>query len=74
MDILTIKEAALYLKCSASSIRALVREKRIPFFRVGNKLFFKKESIDVWVSNQEVNNLQKDSYEINIRPLERRME
>ncbi len=50
------KEIANYLNCSVSSIRALVRNKAIPNFRIGAKLNFNKESIDKWIESQEIEN------------------
>lgn len=65
-----IKEVSKYLKCSISGIRNLVRNKNIPFYRVGNRLFFKKSSIDLWIDEQEKNNMQDTIYETKIKPLE----
>lgn len=65
-----IKEVANYLKCSISGIRNLVRNKNIPFYRVGNRLFFKKSSIDLWIDKQEKNNMQDTICETKIKPLE----
>ncbi len=53
MEILNIKEVASYLHCSISLIRNLVRSGEIPYFRLGNRLFFKKETINFWISNNE---------------------
>lgn len=53
----TINEASQYLRCSVSGIRNLVRNKTIPFYRLGNRLYFKKSSLDKWITQQEVNNL-----------------
>lgn len=53
MEILNIKEVASYLHCSISLIRNLVRSGEIPYFRLGNRLFFKKETINYWISNNE---------------------
>lgn len=64
-----IKEVAQYLKCSVSGIRNLVRDKEIPFYRIGNRLFFKKASIDLWINNQEFSNMQESDYEIRIKSL-----
>jgi len=33
-DTFSIKELSLYLKCSISGIRNLVRNKKIPYFRI----------------------------------------
>ncbi len=65
-----IKEVAKYLKCSESLIRNLVRKKAIVYFRVGNRLYFKKSSIDKWITQQEVNNILDSAVdEIKIKPL-----
>ncbi len=69
-DTFNIKELAEYLKCSESLIRKYVRNKSIPYFRVGNRLFFRKETIDLWIQNQELQNMQQDTYEKQIKPFE----
>ena len=56
MEIFDVKETANYLNCSISSVRKLVRENKIPFFRIGTKLSFKKKTIDDWICNQENSN------------------
>ena len=62
MEVFTIKQLIEYLKCSESTIRKLVRSKAIPYFRVGNKIYFSKRAIDLWVRQQEVVNLQVLNY------------
>lgn len=69
MQVFTVKEIADYLNCSVSSIRALVRNKEIPFFRIGSKLNFNKEAIDNWVHNQELYNMQQEEATIKIKHL-----
>ena len=51
-DVFDVKEAAEYLHCSESTIRKLMRTKQIPSFRVGYRVYFKKELLDLWVENQ----------------------
>ena len=60
MQVFTVKEVANYLNCSASSVRLLVRNKEIPFFRIGSKLNFNKEAVDNWIHNQEMLNMQQN--------------
>lgn len=60
MEVMNVKEVAIYLRCSESSIRNMVRDNKIPNFRIGSKLNFNKNTIDVWVNNQEIRNLQND--------------
>lgn len=61
MDILNVKELANYLKCSESKIRNLVRDKAIPNFRIGSKINFNKEAINLWIKNQEMTNTNKEN-------------
>ena len=53
MDVFTVKELAKYLRCSESTIRKLVRENNIPYFRLNSKINFSKDRIDEWIKNQE---------------------
>ena len=69
MKIFNVKEVAEYLNCSVSAIRTLVRNKQIPFFRIGSKLNFNKEAVDRWVHNQELQNMQQDNYELKAKAL-----
>ena len=69
MKVYNVKEVAEYLNCSVSAIRTLVRNKQIPFFRIGSKLNFNKEAVDRWVHNQELQNMQQDNYELKAKAL-----
>lgn len=44
-----IKELSSYLNISISLIRKLVRNKDIPYNRIGVKLLFDKNEIDNWL-------------------------
>lgn len=57
MEVLNVKEMSEYLHCSISTIRKLVRTNQIPYFRIGNRLFFNKNYIDEWICNQSSNSL-----------------
>lgn len=48
-DICDIKSLSNYLKISISEVRKLVREKKIPNFRLGNKIMFDLVEINKWV-------------------------
>lgn len=52
-EICDIQELSGYLKVSVSEIRKLVREKRVPFFRVGNRLRFDLKKINNWLERLE---------------------
>lgn len=68
MDILDIKDLSKYLHCSVMSIRRMIYNKKIPYFTIGNKYFFKKDSIDNYISNCEVQNMQT-IYDTKIRSI-----
>lgn len=58
-EIITLKELSSYLKVSISEIRKLVRQKDIPYFRIGNRLHFDIKKINLWVENLEKNEERK---------------
>ncbi len=55
METFKVNELAEYLGCSQSAIRKLVTNKKIPFFNVGRRILFRKEAIDKWIHQQEIN-------------------
>lgn len=44
-----LKDISIYLNMSESTIRKFVREKRIPYFRIGYRIKFNLEKIDEWL-------------------------
>lgn len=54
--VFTVKDLALYLRVSESTIRKLIKEKKIPHYRIFSKILFKKELIDKWLSDNEKKN------------------
>lgn len=52
-EIITLKELSSNLHISISEIRKLVRERRIPHFRIGNKIYFSVESLNNWLTKIE---------------------
>ena len=52
-QICNVDELSTYLQLSVSEIRKLVKEKRIPHFRVGNRIKFELNSINLWVEKLE---------------------
>ena len=52
-EICGIKELATYLDMSESGIRKLVREKRIPYFRVLSCIKFDLKEINLWIENKQ---------------------
>ena len=54
---LTAKEAAEYLGISYWLITKLVRKKQIPCSRVGKRILFRKEALDIYLSKKENDSL-----------------
>lgn len=59
-DVMTIEETAQYLRIAKSSLYKLAQEGKIPCQKVGRHWRFRKESIDRWLDENRMNELQKD--------------
>lgn len=55
-NMLDVKQLSEYLNVSISLIRKLVRNKDIPYNRLGVKLLFSKLEIDKWLLEQQNDN------------------
>ena len=60
-NICNIKELSIYLQTSIPQIRKLVREKKIPYFRVGNRIKFDLNEINKWIEK-----LQEKEAEVSV--------
>lgn len=56
---LTAKEAAEYLGISYWLITQLLRRKQIPCSRVGKRILFRKEALDIYLSKKENDSLEQ---------------
>ena len=56
--LMTIDEAAKYLRIHKSTVYRLAKGGRIPASKVGNKWRFRKDVIDQWLSENENNGLK----------------
>ncbi len=52
-EILSLNELAVYLKTPKSTLYRLSETGKIPSFKVGKELRFKKHSIDKWIADEE---------------------
>ncbi|NOU95620.1 helix-turn-helix domain-containing protein [Paenibacillus sp. LMG 31456] len=50
---LTVTEAAEKLRVCEDTVYTMVRRKQIPHFRVRRRIFFRLESLDAWMKQQE---------------------
>jgi excisionase family DNA binding protein len=47
--VLTVVDAALFLRVSESVVRRLIRERRIPFFRIDGRYLFYRPCVEEWM-------------------------
>lgn len=52
-DILSLNELAEYLRISKSTLYQLSEAGKIPSFKVGKQLRFRKHAIDKWIAGEE---------------------
>ena len=57
-DILTVKEICDLLRVDPSTVYKLVRQGKIPSFRVGNELRFRKDVIMRWMTQRSTETQQ----------------
>jgi excisionase family DNA binding protein len=56
-DLLTVAEAAKLLGVSASGMRRLQQERRIPFFKVGRCVRFAKSDLAAYLARRRVDSI-----------------
>jgi excisionase family DNA binding protein len=59
LEIMTVKEVAVYLKMKPVTIYKLAKEGRIPAFRVASFWRFKRDLIDKWLGDESRKNLER---------------
>ncbi|MBF0215632.1 MAG: helix-turn-helix domain-containing protein [Candidatus Omnitrophica bacterium] len=52
-EVMNVDELAIYLKMKKPTIYKHVEQERLPHFRVGGSLRFRKNTIDKWIEEQE---------------------
>ena len=59
VEFLTIKELSEYIRVPLNTLYKYTKEKRIPCFKVGVQLRFKKSSVDKWIAKKEKMNTKQ---------------
>ncbi|MGG4085193.1 helix-turn-helix domain-containing protein [Bacillus velezensis] len=54
---LSPQETAVFLGVHKETIYSMVRNNQIPHFRVGRKIFFRVDSLNAWIKEQEENSV-----------------
>lgn len=50
---LNVQDIAEYLKVRVSTVYSMVEEKKVPHYRIGRQIRFKKSEIDAWMEKQK---------------------
>ncbi len=53
------EEAAAYIGIKYDKLLQMVRKREIVHYRIGRRVFFTKEALDLWIENMERRSLQK---------------
>ena len=53
-EVMTLREVAQYLNCSATTIHVLLDRREIPAFRIGDHWRFRRYDIEEWITAFEV--------------------
>ncbi|HCY75959.1 MAG TPA: hypothetical protein DHV28_08550 [Ignavibacteriales bacterium] len=62
-DVLGVDEASKYLKLSKPTIYKLTMDREIPHYKLGKRLYFRKEEIDQWINRGKIKTKQEISDE-----------
>ena len=54
--LITVRELAAYLRVHPTTVYRLLRQEKIPSFRVGSDWRFDREAIERWMSEKQVQN------------------
>ena len=60
LTILTVREVAEYLRMSETKVYRLVKERRLPVFRIGKSWRFRKDLLDDWLSQCTESSIKSD--------------
>lgn len=52
--LMTVKELASYLSCHTSTIYRLIRERKIPCFKLGSDWRFSQQAINNWIRDNTI--------------------
>lgn len=56
---MSFQETCEYLKCSASGLSKWMRENRVPYKRIGKRVYFFKEELNAAFKNSQYDKLRK---------------
>lgn len=53
-DVFDIKEATSYLKLSKATLYRMTMDREIPHYKIGRRLYFRREELDAWINKGRV--------------------
>ncbi|MEM4409535.1 MAG: helix-turn-helix domain-containing protein [Candidatus Caldarchaeum sp.] len=59
-EILTVKDVASYLKLSELSLYRLLRDRKIPAFKIGQQWRFRRSALDEWIDKRSIEEAQPE--------------
>lgn len=51
-EYLTVKELCEWIRLSQSKVYSLINNNEIPYSRIGGKILFNREKINIWIESQ----------------------
>ncbi len=51
-EFMTLKEAAVHIRFTESTLRSYVNKKKIPYFKKKGKILFEKKTLTKWMKNE----------------------
>ena len=57
-EILSIKQAAIFLNSKVTTLYEKTSAKTIPHFKKGNRLYFKREELEAWIQKGKVKTVE----------------
>jgi len=54
-EFMDIDQTASFLAMSKTTIYGMTHQRKIPYFKVGKRLFFKKSEIEQWIVSKRIN-------------------
>lgn len=52
-EIMTLKECCEYMRVSDKTIRRWIKEKKLPYLKVGRQYRFRTDKIDLWMEENK---------------------
>lgn len=62
-EVFDIKEAMSYLKLGKGTMYGMTMKREIPHYKVGRRLYFRKEELDAWINRGKVKTQEEISKE-----------